>query len=308
MAAPTTIAERSPATASSLNYTGTDDGTSSTIHKMINLYPYFYKYSAGTSYQLNPDYEVHYVSLDAPNADGGHILNITLPYIDAYPSSQCLMVIYFRSSHPGDILTLTPVDAGCSINSGADAAPYSFTTDSQDHLFFVYGSYRIAASGNSINKYFVKQIQGREIAITAGTGIDVSVNNFAYTISAHAGVPICASYKTTASASENIGPSCSALLESYFIVPQPGKISNFYIFGTAPTGLNSVVYHVVKNGVAQALTITKLHLSSSEQSDTTPGHAFDVVAGDRITFNITQSIPEADLETSLSVLYKPSAV
>lgn len=311
MAAPTTISERSPATASSVSYTDLSDGGNSTIHKMINLYPYFYKYSAGTSYQINPDFEVHYVQLDAPNADGGHTLNLTLPYIDAYPCSQCLMVVYLRSSHPGDFLTFTPVDAACSINSGADGAAYSFTTDSQDHLFFVYGAFRQASNGNYINKYFVKQIQGREITISAGTGIAIAPDNFNYTISAFTGSPIYFGITLTAvNTACYWGPNPNAAPlpgtdASYFKMPKNGVISNLSVIRGGTTSTASTAFTLAKEGVDTTVTCT-VAADVTTASDNT--NTFTVAAGDNVQLKTVQTGTADTKNCVICFYFRPTAL
>lgn len=310
MSAPTTISQRSPASASSMSYQSHADGYSSSIHKMISLYPYFYKYSAGTSYQINPDYEVHYVSLDSPESGGPHTLNLTLPYINAYPSSQCLLVIYLRNTKAGDFLTLTPIDTRCSINKGADGAAYSFKTDTDDHLFFVYGSYRPGGLGNYMNKYFVKQIQGREITISAGSGISVAETTFNYAISAFRGSPIIEKGATTAvNTAEYFGPGGITVLGDgghAFMAPQDGRISNLYVHQLAVNGADlAIAYTLMDELIASPVTCT-VGNSGDEAHDSI--HFFDVIAGDRIQLRTVQTGTAAIKNFDYSFLFKPATV
>lgn len=77
------------------------------------------------------------------------------------------------------------------------------------------------------------------------------------------------------------------------LVTLAGTIRNFYIrTGTAQPASGSLVFTVLKNGVATALTITVAASGAAgTYSDTT--HSFSVVAGDLISFQITNNATAA---------------
>jgi hypothetical protein len=173
----------SASSADGLDYNADANNYGVNIHRMVNLYPFYYQWSTSHAYQLNPDYVVHYANINPPNGvDPSTVtLAIELPYISAYVNDRCLHLIYLRSTLPGCTFRLTCVDITTSFNKGAAGVAHDFITDDQDHLFFVYGTYQGALSGpnsgNYINKYFVKALQGREITLTAGTGINIAQSN-----------------------------------------------------------------------------------------------------------------------------------
>jgi len=247
--APRAIAPRSTTSASSINYQATTDGFDTSLHKMINLFPYFYKWSANEAYQINPDYVVHYVYLDAPVDEDPFVaktLSLELPYIEAFTTDTCLFIVYLRNTRPNDVFRFFPIDPSCSINRGNAGAAMEFLTDDDDHMFFVYGAYNNSPT-KTMNKYFIKRIQGREVELTSGTGISISRDHQGddYVISALPASQFSSTYLIT----EPI-VSTLTLLPEEFIIMHKGRIRDFRGRLTAGLAVDNNVIEVIvrKNG------------------------------------------------------------
>ncbi len=247
-------------------------GGANSFSKSVSLYPLIYLWTAATTYQLNPNYFCHFAYLDAPTLPPTQrTLEITLPNLSGFPKSRCFFILYLRSLRSGDIFKMTPFETSCGINKLTAGASYEFITDNSDHLFFIYGSQEaVNVQGSTLNRYFIKTIQGRELDVVAGSGTTVNTSyipsgGIQKTIVSWVGWQESCSYTTNASTDgeEYFGPmgkysGTDAVTGKFFwLVGRPCAITQWRVMCSELTGnetLGVYIYH--HDGGAESLGIT----------------------------------------------------
>lgn len=262
-------------------------------------------YSEHNSWQFNPEKHVFRILHDG---EAGDVLTIQLPIIQNLYQQSALWFFWLGgNSAPGAILRFLAAADSSSVNgTPGPNASYDFECDGDRHLFVV-----MAVAGG----YYIKLFQGRNVEIEAGTGTLVTGGGSEpFVISAFAGVPLEFSNTTVASATTFYGSNgagnVSETSVNGLLITQPGEISNLYVKTSANVTATSHTFTIRKGAAYGALTDTTLTCSIASGfsfgSDTT--HIVDVEPGDILILKDVQAgTPEA-LATSISILFKPSAV
>lgn len=296
------------------SFTAEKNPTEDNLSTKVPLNPARYVWSESETFQLNPTKFCHLFDIDS-EMGGGNILTITLPKISAFSGRAALFVFYLVAENANDILRFTPFDSSCQINDSAVGSPWNFTTDGDKHFFLCYGGYTVdTGDGQSANRnmYIIRPISGRNIALTAGSGINIT-GYPDYTISSYSGQTVnfggaCAA----ATAARYFGVTTANDTEasvSSWIATRPGTISQLYARTAAVLSVasNTMVVTVRKNGANSTLTCTIAN-GAQTANDTDAGHAFSVVAGDRITISSVQTATGEVAQASFGFSFRPSDV
>jgi hypothetical protein len=261
-------------------------------------------YSDSDTWQFDPEKHVFRINHDGVAQD---VLQIQLPIMANLYQQSALWFFWLGNSVEGAVLQFAALADSSSINGVAGPnATYDFECDGDRHLFVV-----LAVAGG----YYIKLLQGRNVEIEAGTGIEVSGGGAEpWEISAFAGVPLEFSSTTVASATTFYGSNgagnATETSVNGLLISQDGVISDLYVKTAANVTATSHTFTVRKGAAYGSLADTALTCAilsgAASGSDTT--NSVVVAAGDILTLkDVQDGTPEA-VATSISVLFRPSAV
>lgn len=299
----------------------------------VKVYTNVYRYSATTTAQIKPSYDVHLIEHDGI-APPGEVFNLTLPRLQGYPSSRKVFLFHVKSANNGEIVRWTPFDANCQINALGAGASYSYTTDVPSRLFMCVGFY--GGTDTTWNQYYLYPLGGLpsvinsvssanalltattvagavtltdNVQVTAGSGVSVSGSpNFA--VSAFTGSGIAFGGLTVAAITALYfgitSPNATENSVAQWIAPRAGTVSQLYVRLSANLAVatNTLAFTVRKNAADTALTCT-VATGSSTANDTT--HSFTVAAGDLITAKSLQSATGEAVTLSCNMVFRPSS-
>ncbi len=260
------------------------------------------QYSLATSWQFNPEQHVFRIIQDGTS---GQTLIIQLPIMKQLFQQSAMWYFWLGTNTVGSIVQFAALADSSPINQVAGpGATYNFTCDGDKHLFLV-----VAVNGN----YYVKLVQGRNFAVTAGTGISVA-GGPSYAVSAFAGVPVQLPNITVASATtyyggNGVGNATEASVNG-IVMTQAGVIDQLNIVTAAAVTATSHTFTVRKGATYAALADTTLTcaIATGALAGSDSTNSFTVAIGDIITIKDVQAGVAEAVRAGISFCFKPSAV